>query len=150
MLTYREITPQDEQLVMPRVEQFYRSDAVDHPVPRQVMLQAFQAAADPKEPLLRGVLVLEGDRPAGYLYLTQCYSAEVGGRCIFLEELFLGEEFRGRGLGGEILRWILAQYPDALRFRLEVTPVNEGASRLYEKTGFHYLDYRQMVLDRER
>ena len=49
MLTYREITPQDEQLVMPMVEQFYRSDAVDHPVPRQVMLQAFQAAADPKE-----------------------------------------------------------------------------------------------------
>ena len=94
--------------------------------------------------------MLEGDRPAGYLYLTQCYSAEVGGRCIFLEELFLGEEFRGRGLGGEILRWILAQYPDALRFRLEVTPVNVGASRLYEKTGFHYLDYRQMVLDRER
>ena len=40
------------------------------------------------------------------------------------------------------------EYPDVVRFRLEVTAANEGAAALYKKLGFEYLDYRQMVLDR--
>lgn len=150
MLTFRDITSRDRDLVLPMVDAFYHSDAVEHPVSAQILERSFQAAADPGEPLLRGVLLLEGDEPAGYLYLTQCYSAEVGGRCVFIEEVFLAEAFRGRGLGREIMSWIEGQYPSARRFRLEVTQMNQGAVRLYEKMGYQYLRYEQMVLDKQR
>ena len=150
MLTFRDITLADRELVMPMVQAFYQTDAVDHPVDQAILDRSFLAAADHAEPLLRGVLIYDGQEPAGYLYVTQCYSAEVGGRCIFIEELFLKEAFRGKGLGRAILTWLEEQYPSARRFRLEVTQVNPGAAQLYERMGYQYLRYDQMVLDKSR
>lgn len=148
MLTFRNMTIQDRDLVLPMVETFYQSDAVDHPVEREILERSFQAAVDPSEPLLRGILVYQVQEPAGYIYVTQCYSAEVGGRCVFIEEIFLAAPFRGQGLGREIMAWLEREYPAARRFRLEVTQINQGAIRLYEKSGYQYLRYDQMVLDK--
>ena len=119
MLTFRDMTLDDRDTVLPMVDAFYRSNAVDHPVPREIVERSFLAAAG-NEPLLRG----------------------------FIEEVYLLPEFRGRGLGRQVLEWIFTQYPDSRRFRLEVTQMNQGAAHLYEKCGFQYLRYDQMVLDR--
>ena len=148
MLAFRDLTPEDRDLVVPMVQAFYRSDAVDHPVDPAVLEQSFRAAADPGEPLLRGLLIQWEDKPAGYMYLTQCYSAEVGGRCVFLEEIFLKEEYRRRGLGAQVMAWLEGEYPAARRFRLEVTQANQGAVSLYQKAGYTFLRYEQMVLDK--
>ena len=148
MLTFRDITLEDRALILPMVEDFYQGDAVLHPVETEIMERSFQDAADPLEPLLRGILIEVDGQPAGYIYITQCYSAEVGGRCVFLEEIYLMPAFRGRGLGGEILAWIERQYPTARRFRLEVNDINRSAIRLYEKSGYEYLRYEQMVIDK--
>lgn len=148
MLTFRDITPQDHDLVIPMVQAFYQSDAVDHPVDTAILERSFQDAADPAEDLLRGLIVQWDGKPAGYLYITQCYSAEVGGRCVFLEEIYLEPEFRGQGLGTKIMTWIEDTYPTARRFRLEVTQANQGAIHLYQKSGYQFLHYDQMVLDK--
>lgn len=148
MLTIREITPADRDIVVPMVVDFYHSDAVDHVVPTEILERSFDAAANPEETLLRGILFYQDGKLAGYAYLTFCYSAEVGGRCVFIEEIFLKEEFRGNGLGREIMAWMEQEYPTARRFRLEVTQVNQRAVRLYEGSGYHYLRYDQMVLDK--
>ena len=95
MLTFRDITTADREVVIPMVVDFYHTDAVDHEVPAEIMERAFAAAADPAEPLLRGVLVCDGAEVVGYVYMTFCYSAEVGGRCVFIEVFFLKEEHRG-------------------------------------------------------
>ena len=150
MLTFRDMTLQDRDIVLPMVDEFYHSDAVDHPVEPSVLERSFLAAADPEEPLLRGVLIYDEGEVAGYLYVTQCYSAEVGGRCIFIEEIFVAQAFRGRGVGRAVLDWLEEQYPDARRFRLEVTQVNQGAVRLYQRMGYQYLRYDQMVLDKKK
>lgn len=148
MLTFRDITLADHDLILPMVEDFYQGDAVLHPVQTEIMERSFRAAADPLEPLLRGILIEVDGQPAGYIYITLCYSAEVGGRCVFLEEIYLMPAFRGQGLGGEILAWIESQYPTARRFRLEVNDINRSAIRLYEKSGYEYLRYEQMVIDK--
>ena len=150
MLTFRDMTLQDRDIVLPMVDEFYHSDAVDHPVEPSVLERSFLAAADPEEPLLRGVLIYDEGEVAGYLYVTQCYSAEVGGRCIFIEEIFVAQAFRGRGVGRAVLAWLEEQYPDARRFRLEVTQVNQGAVRLYQRMGYQHLRYDQMVLDKKK
>ncbi len=147
-LTIRDIRREDREVVLPMVEQFYHSDAVDHAVPTQTLERSFEAAADPLQTLLRGLLLCEGESPIGFLYLTTCYSCEVGGVCLFIEELFLKEEFRGRGYGKAVMDWLVEEYPDCRRLRLEVTQVNKTAIRLYEKCGFTWLRYDQMVLDR--
>lgn len=148
MLNLRDLTPEDGPVVLPMVEEFYHSDAVDHPVDAAILEQSFRAAADPAEPLLRGLLVQWDGEAAGYLYITQCYSAEVGGRCILLDEVYLKPEFRGRGIGTQIMAWLERSYPSARRFRLEVTQANQGAVRLYQSAGYEFLHYSQMVLDK--
>lgn len=150
MLTFRDITLADHDLILPMVEDFYQGDAVLHSVDTEILERSFRDAADPNEPLLRGLLILVDDQPAGYLYITQCYSAEVGGRCIFLEEIYLTPSFRGRGLGVDILTWLEKEYPTARRFRLEVNPINQSALHLYRRAGYEYLRYEQMVIDKTK
>ncbi len=147
MLTFREMAPADHDLVLPMAEDFYASSAALHPIDRAALERDFSAALDPGEPLIRGVLPLVDGQTAGYLYITRCWSTEAGGLCIFLEEIYLRPDFRGRGLGHEILTWLREQYPNARRFRLEVNPDNPGAARLYEKMGYQYLNYNQMTID---
>ena len=148
MLLIRDMTPADEQTVMDMVDVFYHSPAVEHPVEREVLLRSFRAAADPGEPLLRGLLLEEDGGAVGYCYLTGCYSAEAGGRQIIVEELYLDEGCRGKGYGTRVFQYVMAEYPDCGRIRLEVTDANKGAIRLYERLGFRFLQYGQMVLDR--
>ena len=37
MLTFRDMTLDDRDTVLPMVDAFYRSNAVDHPVPREIV-----------------------------------------------------------------------------------------------------------------
>ena len=61
MLTFRDIVLQDHDLVIPMVQDFYCSDAVDHPVEQEILERSFLAASDHAEPLLRGGLVQSGE-----------------------------------------------------------------------------------------
>ena len=65
-----------------------------------------------------------------------------------MEELFIREEFRGKGYGRRAMDWLMAEYPNCRRFRLEVTQNNQTAIKLYQACGFEYLAYDQMVLQR--
>ena len=148
MLSIRDMIPSDEKTVMDMVETFYHSPAVEHPVAREILLRSFRAAADPAEPLMRGLLLEEDGAAVGYCYFTESYSGEAGGRQILVEELYLDERCRGKGYGTQVFRYIMDAYPRHLRFRLEVTRANRAAARLYERLGFRYLEYGQMVFDR--
>lgn len=148
MLTIREMTAEDRKAVMPMVTEFYHSPAVEHDVPATVLERSFDAAAG-GDGLLKGLLLLEGKEAVGYCYVTEYYSAEVGGRCLMIEELYFKPECRGKGFGSQVFKWLMKQYPDHPRLRLEVTKANAGAVRLYERLGFRFLEYGQMVLDRE-
>ena len=44
--------------------------------------------------------------------------------------------------------YVQDHYPKALRIRLEVSPANRDAARLYGRLGFRVLPYEQMILDR--
>ena len=60
-------------------------------------------------------------------------------------ELFIEPELRGQGLGHAFFDWLFSAYPDAARFRLEVTPENSRAAALYKRMGFEPLTYCQMI-----
>ena len=149
MIEIRPVEKGDQIAVVPMVDDFYHSPAVDHLISRQVMERSFQAAADPNNPFLDGYLLLEEDRPVGYCYVTNSYSAEVGGAVALVEELYLVPSCRGKGYGSRVFAFLMERYAQARRIRLEVTPANSSAARLYERLGFSYLGYRQMILDRE-
>jgi len=83
-------------------------------------------------------LVLVDGTPVGYLAICYGYSIELGGRDAFVDEFFLIEAVRGRGLG----RRILETLPEVCRahgiraLHLEVARDNVRARNLYASLGF--------------
>ena len=80
----------------------------------------------------------EALRPIGYLVLAFGFSFEFGGRDAFLDELWLEEPWRGKGLGRQALDFLTDQ-AKALgihAIHLEVLPHNEQALKLYQSYGF--------------
>ena len=148
MLDIRPLTAADHDAVLPMVRDFYRSPAVEHDLPEDILERAFQAAADPGEPFLDGYLLLEEGRAVGYCYVVNAYASEAGGRMALVEELFLLPQCRGKGYGSQVFAYLMDHYPHARRFRLEVAQTNPGAARLYARLGFRVLPYQQMILDR--
>ena len=59
-------------------------------------------------------------------------AGEKGG-VVSLEQIYLGSDHRGRGIGTALLRDILAR---GLPVKLQVLKVNHDARRLYERLGF--------------
>ncbi|MBU9724702.1 GNAT family N-acetyltransferase [Diplocloster modestus] len=147
MFAVRDMKLSDKEQVLSMVEEFYQSDAVDHAISKEIRERSFEAAAG-TSPMIRGIVLVEEEQIVGYAYLTPFYTCEAGGVNLMIEELFLKDVCRGKGYGTKFFQWMFREYPDVVRFRLEVTAANEGAAALYKKLGFEYLDYRQMVLDR--
>ena len=83
-------------------------------------------------------LIQADGQAAGYLLLTICYSLEFGGRFGLLDEFYIDDGWRGRGIGGAALDFVQAECRSrGLRaVRLEVAHANPRALELYRRTGF--------------
>ncbi|KAL1428334.1 hypothetical protein MTO96_002721 [Rhipicephalus appendiculatus] len=82
-------------------------------------------------------LVAAEESPAGMVTFHYRYSAALNGRILYIEDLIVSEEHRGRGLGVALLR---AACEQALRdccraVQFKVHKDNKGAQRLYLKNG---------------
>ncbi len=125
----------DQEQCLQMIEDFYRLDAYP--------FNQHQASANFKEFLSNDQLgkfwlIQEGAEVIGYLILTYGYSFEYGGRDAFIDEFYLKETFRGKGIGTEVLTSLNLQVKK-LRVRaihLEVEKTNTAGNMLYKKTGF--------------
>jgi ribosomal protein S18 acetylase RimI-like enzyme len=86
----------------------------------------------------RVFLIRDGEAVAGYVALTFQYGLEAGGREIFIDELFIKEPHRGRGLGRDALKFLdeLARFEGAVALHLAVEIHNTKAQGFYLAAGF--------------
>lgn len=141
----RRITPDDRALYLRMAHDFYRSEAVLHPVPDDHLARAFDEMMRSEDYLL-GLIFEMDNAPAGYALLAKTYSQEAGGPCVWIDEIYILPEFRCRGLGKAFFAQLCAIAP-AARYRLEIEPDNLRAERLYKSAGFKELGYKQLVMD---
>ncbi|MAQ82693.1 MAG: GNAT family N-acetyltransferase [Maritimibacter sp.] len=88
--------------------------------------------------------------PVGYIALSFGWSIEFGGMDGIIDEFFIRENVRGRGMGTEVLMALMPQLAQAglKALHLEADPANEPALRLYQRRGFkvrdgyHFLTWR--------
>ena len=74
----------------------------------------------------------------GYIILTFSYSLEYGGRDAFIDEFYIKQEYRNKGVGSTALNHIIkyARTTGLKALHLEVKEKHSRAVRLYERTGF--------------
>jgi GNAT superfamily N-acetyltransferase len=83
-------------------------------------------------------LICDRDRPIGYVALTFFFSMEYHGRCGLVDELYIRETYRGKGIGKKVFA-LIEEYLQNQKMRslsLVVDFWNDRAEALYVKLGF--------------
>ena len=140
----RKFVPEDREDYIRFSTEFYNSSAVDKPVPREHFEQGFDEMMRSDVYVQGYMLVCDGNN-VGYCVTMKTYSVEAGGITIWIDELFVLEEYRSKGLGRELYKYIEENGDKKLRrIRLEVELENGRAISLYKKMGFEPAPYDGM------
>jgi GNAT superfamily N-acetyltransferase len=99
------------------------------------------------QPKFRALIAEWNGKPAGYATFFYFYSTFEGRAALFLEDLFVVDEFRGYGIGKAMLSAVakLAVDEGCFGLRWEVLDWNRPAIEFYEKLGATFLNERKAV-----
>lgn len=148
MIEFRLININDKDFFLSCVSDFYNSPAVLHSVPKENFINTFNELMS-NSPYEKCYIFEADNQRAGYGLLSFTWSNEAGGLVVLIEEIYILEKFRGKGIGGSFLDFLEREFPKAKRFRLESEAENKRAMSLYLKKGFENLDYIQMIKDKK-
>lgn len=141
----RRMEERDTEAVLAMMQVFYASPAVLHKASEEVLRRDIADCVSDM-PYVDGYVFEVMGRLAGYAMTANSYSTEFGGRCVWIEDLYIQPEFRGMGLGTAFFRFVEEEYADvAVRFRLEAEEENTGAIALYQRCGYQILPYVQLT-----
>ncbi len=136
----------DREFFLAAADEFYHTDAVEKPLPMSRLIADFDEVMR-SDVYLEGLILEYGGEKAGYCLMTKTFHTEAG-LTLWIEDVYILEQFRGKGLGKELFAYLDKNYSEKFeRFRLEVEDDNEAAVALYIKNGFRFLEYKQMIKD---
>lgn len=141
----RSMQKKDKDSVLEMMRVFYASPAVLSNGSETIFNRDIDSCID-GSPYIEGYVFDDGDVSHdlfGYAMIARSFSTEFGQPCIWIEDLYIKEKYRGLGIGTLFLRYIEEKYPDSV-FRLEVEEENERAVNVYEKCGYAVLPYMEM------
>ena len=144
-MTVRDFAPGDRPEYIAMSADFYSGDGALHPIGRDHFENTFDHILTGEDRSVRGVILEQAGRTAGYALIVCYWSCEAGGETVMLDEVYIKSDFRGEGLGSAFMEWLGKEYGHAKRFRLEVCPQNRRVMGLYKRFGFEVLDYIQMM-----
>lgn len=145
MTTFKPVQLSDIDIILPMMQDFYAIDG--YPIDVAVSKRLFEDfIADEK--LGRAWLIYFTDEIVGYVILTFVFSFEYKGTIAFLDELYLSEKSRGKGIGKQVVDFVHQQALElSLKIiYLEVEGHNEAAQRLYLARDFAVHNRKLMKL----
>lgn len=130
MVVFKAISLSDIDVITAMMREFYVID--NYPFNAETAKGLFRQFLT-EENLGKAWLILNENEIVGYVILTFVFSFEYGGRMAFLDELYLSEKARGKGIGKETLKFIQTE---ALKLKLkvvylEVEEHNANVQKLY-------------------
>lgn len=138
----RAVGPDDLQLLTRMAVVFNEEDG--HPLSRggRAALRALCKGT----PHGRGYMIEHQWRDVGYIVIGLGFSIEFGGIDAFLDEFYIEDAHRRRGLGTAALKAFdaIADKMKIKALHLEAMPDNDRAARLYQRLGYQLSERRLM------
>ena len=138
----RLMTKADKPHVMEMMRAFYASPAVLSNGSEEIFFNDIENCIS-DNPYVEGYIFEEANQIQGYAMIAKSYSTEFGKACIWIEDLYVKEDYRRIGIGSRFFAFLADKYTDCI-FRLEAEEENTNAIRLYKKCGFSVLPYVQL------
>jgi GNAT superfamily N-acetyltransferase len=139
--------PSDVMAILALVERYYAFEGIET-LAKTRKSALTQLLGD--HTLGRVWLIRNQEWLVGYVAVCFGFSIELGGREAFVDEFFMAEGQRGKGIGKqamqEVIAWLKSQ--EFVAVHLEVGTANHHAQRLYAGFGFAPRDkYRALSLN---
>ena len=138
----RKMRLQDKEEVVEMMRGFYTSPAVHTNGSEEIYLADVENCINDC-PYLEGFVFEEKGNIQGYGMIAKSFSTEFGKPCIWIEDLFIKEEYRKKGISRDFFEMLKNRYPNHL-LRIEAEEENERAVSIYKKAGFQILPYLEL------
>lgn len=135
MIQFKPLQTSDIETIVPMMVEFYAID--NYPIDVSISKELFLEFLENKH-LGRAYFISENGEILGYIILTFVFSFEYKGTIAFLDELYISEKARGKGLGKLALDFIHKEAVslDLKIIYLEIEGHNEIAQKLYLSKDF--------------
>ena len=133
----------DRSAVLEMMRVFYASEAVLSNGSEEIFKADIDACLD-DDLTLEGYVFDGGQELLGYGMTARSFSTEFGKPCLWIEDIYIREAYRGAGIGAAFFRFLEEKHPQRL-LRLEAERENEGAVRFYGRCGFRELPYLELI-----
>ena len=140
----RKVIDSDKNIVIDMMRRFYNSPALITDGSEEIFKNNVESCLK-NSPYIDGYVFVIDEKIIGYGMIAKSFSTEFGGKCIWIEDIFIEEDFRGQGIGSKFIKFVKESYPQKI-FRLEAEHDNVKAVSTYKKFGFKELPYLEMVL----
>ena len=149
MLNLRNATSADAPLILDfirRLAEYEREPQAVVATPEDLLRDGFAP-----EPKYRCIIAEWESKPAGFAFFHYNYSTWRGRPGLYLEDLFVLPEMRGKGIGKALLKRLaeIAEQEKCYGIRWMVLEWNEPAIRFYESLGAEMLDEWETMLLRD-
>ena len=138
----RQMTESDRAAVVDMMRTFYHSPAVFTNGSEEIYNNDVTACVG-DSPYAEGFIFESEKEILGYGMIAKSFSTEFGKPCIWIEDLYLKEEYRGEGIGSSFFTYLEEKFPNTI-MRLEVEEENARAVAVYKKNGYDTLPYMEM------
>lgn len=138
----RKMTEADRATVVDMMRTFYHSPAVWTNGSEEIYNNDITACVG-DSPYAEGFIFENEKEVLGYGMIAKSFSTEFGKPCIWIEDLYLKDAYRGEGIGSSFFAYLEKAYPDTI-MRLEVEEDNTRAVAVYKKNGYETLPYMEM------
>lgn len=137
MTTFEPLQQKDISAIVEMMQTFYAID--QYPMDAHLSAENFKTFIDHPE-YGQAFLIRYNGKIAGYIIMNFLFSFEFGGLMSFLDELFVADEMRGKGIGKAAVAFVqnYAQEKGLKMLFLEVEPHNINAQELYKKAGWEH------------
>ncbi len=136
VVQFRPFLPPDRAELERMIFALYREDEYGQPVTSEKIRVTVDTLSHHPE---RGKILVfaAGEELVGYAILIYYWSNEYGGELVTIDELYVKESWRNRGIGTRFLESLVSEHAGGAKgIQLEVTPFNRRALAYYERRGF--------------
>lgn len=135
MIEFHTLKHSDIEIIVSMMKDFYAID--NYPIESETSKKLFQTFIE-DDNLGQCWLISHNGITVGYVILTYVFSFEYQGKIAFLDELYLSENARGKGIGKIALKFVhdRALQNDLKVVYLEIESHNEVAKNLYLSNDF--------------